>query len=306
MSKSKTRTLYSPELREQAVRMLQEQREEYPSRWAAIGSVAAKIGCTPQTIDNWTKQAERDNGERAPSRTHARTRMTTRARLTSDERERLRALERENRELRQTNELLRKASRTDAEPISSSEPSRRERILLEASKSFLHKGYLATSVDEIAEAAGTGGPAVYRFFKSKQDILDTISLIGTDIKLRGIQQAIAKGHRDPKDTLRDLVKNRIELSLGPWGCQSPITEAEYQHLSPATAARVNSAAEFGRAEWLRCLAQIRPEITTGALLSIISTVIMEINYVGLHAGELDVNVDIRPILQRIAWEGLMS
>jgi transposase-like protein len=96
MSKPKTRPSYSPEVRERAVRMVREHRADYPSRWAAISSIAAKIGCTTQTLDNWLKQAERDNGERAG--------------LTSDERERMKALERENRELRQANEILRKAS----------------------------------------------------------------------------------------------------------------------------------------------------------------------------------------------------
>ena len=96
MSKPKTRVQYSPEVRERAVRMVREHRADYSSRWAAISSIAAKIGCTTQTLDNWLKQAERDNGERAG--------------LTSDERERMKALERENRELRQANEILRKAS----------------------------------------------------------------------------------------------------------------------------------------------------------------------------------------------------
>jgi transposase-like protein len=69
---------------------------DYPSQWAAITSIAAKIGCSTQTLANWVKRAERDAGQRAG--------------LTTDERERLKALERENRELRQANEILRKAS----------------------------------------------------------------------------------------------------------------------------------------------------------------------------------------------------
>ena len=69
---------------------------DYPSRWAAIRSIAAKIGCTTQTLDNWMKQDERDAGERSG--------------LSTDERARMKALERENRELRQANEILRKAS----------------------------------------------------------------------------------------------------------------------------------------------------------------------------------------------------
>ncbi|MGC1559107.1 MAG: IS3 family transposase [Bradyrhizobium sp.] len=90
------RQKFSPEVRERAVRMVIEHRGEHASQWAAIVSIAAKIGCTAQTLHNWVAQAERDQGRRAGS--------------TSEERERIKALERENRELRQANEILRKAS----------------------------------------------------------------------------------------------------------------------------------------------------------------------------------------------------
>jgi transposase len=95
MSK-KTKTNYSPEVRERAVRMLHEHRSEYPSQWAAIQSISAKIGCTPETLRRWLRETEKANVEQEE--------------LTVSERERLKALERENRELRQANEILRKAS----------------------------------------------------------------------------------------------------------------------------------------------------------------------------------------------------
>ena len=90
------RQKFSPEVRGRAVRMVIEHRGDHASQWAAIVSIAAKIGCAAQTLHNWVAQAERDQGRRAGS--------------TTDERERIKALERENRELRQANEILRKAS----------------------------------------------------------------------------------------------------------------------------------------------------------------------------------------------------
>ena len=87
---------YSPEVRERAVRMVLEQQSEHSSQWATIQSIAAKIGCTNETLRRWVRQTERDQGARAG--------------LTSDDRERLKKLERENRELKRANEILRKAS----------------------------------------------------------------------------------------------------------------------------------------------------------------------------------------------------
>ena len=87
---------YSPEFRERAVRMLLEQQDQYDSQWAAMNSIAAKVGCTAETLRKWVRQAEQDLGIRNG--------------VTSDERERLKELERENRELKRANEILRKAS----------------------------------------------------------------------------------------------------------------------------------------------------------------------------------------------------
>ena len=89
-------TKFSPEVRERAVRLVQEHRGEYPSLWAAIESIAPKIGCVPQTLNEWVRRADIDSGAREG--------------VTTDERERVKALEREVKELRRANEILKTAS----------------------------------------------------------------------------------------------------------------------------------------------------------------------------------------------------
>jgi transposase len=92
----KTTNRFSPEVRQRAVRMVLDHGGDHASQWAAIGSIAGKIGCTAETLRKWVRQAERDQGQRPGA--------------TSEERERIKALERENRELRQANEILKKTS----------------------------------------------------------------------------------------------------------------------------------------------------------------------------------------------------
>ena len=92
MNKAKT---FSPEVQERAVRMVEEHRQDYPSQWSAIESIADKIGCSATTLLKWVRRHEVDTG--------------TRAGVTSEERERIKILERENRELRRANEILKLA-----------------------------------------------------------------------------------------------------------------------------------------------------------------------------------------------------
>lgn len=98
---------FSPEVRERAVRLVQEHRGEYSSLWAAVESIAPKIGCVPQTLLEWVKREEVDGGQRDG--------------LSTSERERIKALERENKELRRANDILKTASAFFAQ----AEPGRR-------------------------------------------------------------------------------------------------------------------------------------------------------------------------------------
>ena len=91
-----TKKRYSPEIRERAVRMVFEHQNEYESQWAAMCSISSKIGCTSETLRKWVRRSETDQGKRVG--------------MTSSDRERLKELERENRELKRANEILRKAS----------------------------------------------------------------------------------------------------------------------------------------------------------------------------------------------------
>ncbi len=90
------RARYSAEVRERAVRMVLTSEHEYPSRWATIVSIASKIGCTPETLRTWVKRMEVDSGIQPG--------------VGSDDQQRMQELERENRELRSANEILRKAA----------------------------------------------------------------------------------------------------------------------------------------------------------------------------------------------------
>ncbi|MEM5469545.1 MAG: IS3 family transposase [Sulfitobacter sp.] len=93
---NKTTNKYTPEVRERSVRMVLENQGQHESRWAAIVSIASRIGCAPQTLNEWVKKVEVDTGQRGG--------------ITTEMAEKMKALERENRELKQANEILRKAS----------------------------------------------------------------------------------------------------------------------------------------------------------------------------------------------------
>ena len=94
--KSNTANTFPPEVRARAIPIVLDHKKDHPARWAAVVSISAKIGCASQTVHEWVKKAEVDSGVRAG--------------VPSDIADRMKALERENRELRQANEILREAS----------------------------------------------------------------------------------------------------------------------------------------------------------------------------------------------------
>ena len=104
------RARYPRELRERAVRLVREHRREHPSEWAAITSIAGKLGASPETVRHWVRRAEVDDGRRPG--------------VTTEERERIRQLERENRELRRANEILKAASAFFARELDPQLPKR--------------------------------------------------------------------------------------------------------------------------------------------------------------------------------------
>jgi transposase len=103
-------TRYPPELRERAMRLVREHRDEHPSEWAAIRSVAGKLGMSSEALRKWLRQDATDRGRRPG--------------VTSEERERIRELERENRELRRANEILKAASAFFARELDPRLPTR--------------------------------------------------------------------------------------------------------------------------------------------------------------------------------------
>ena len=128
---NKTTNKFSPEVRERSVRMVLDNQEQHESRWSAILSISAKIGCAPQTLNEWVKKAEVDSGQRGD--------------ITTEMAEKMKALEREVRELKQANEILRKASayfaplsRFEAKPL----PAAGRSSTARSNDNLVHRGSL--------------------------------------------------------------------------------------------------------------------------------------------------------------------
>src|SRR3546814_12527628 len=95
-------------------------------------------------------------------------------------------------------------------------------------------------------------------FYSKQDILDQLCLAGMEMRLSAIQDVVDRHYDDPRETLRHLVRARIEFAFSAWGSQAPITLADYKYLSRDAATEVDAPSEISKPALFRCLAPIRP------------------------------------------------
>ncbi|MBW8637863.1 IS3 family transposase [Hoeflea sp. WL0058] len=159
---SKTTNKFSPEVRQRAIRMVLDHEAEHPSRWAAVSSIAAKIGCSPATLHEWVKKTEVDSGKRAG--------------LPSDVAEKMKALERENRELRQANEILRKASAYFC-PGGARPP-------IEAMISFIDEYRLAFGVEPICRLLPIAPSTYYDNIAKREDVDRLSARARRDIALK--------------------------------------------------------------------------------------------------------------------------
>src|SRR5580700_9269674 len=158
---SKTTNKFSSEVRARAVRMVLDHEGEHASRWAAVSSIAAKIGCTAQTLHEWVKKAERDSGVRAGVPTDVATK--------------LKALERENRELRQANEILRKASAYFAT---------RARPPVQAMIAFIHDHLGAHGVEPICKVLPIAPSTYHAHVAKRRDPARLSARARQDVRLK--------------------------------------------------------------------------------------------------------------------------
>jgi AcrR family transcriptional regulator len=142
--------------------------------------------------------------------------------------------------------------------------SRRERTLATAAQLFATLGYHGTGVDEIGEAMGVTGPAIYRHFPNKQALLDAICLDGMKSLLEGAQRQVAE-RRPPRGTLEALVEMRVEFAFGPHRLAFPIHRNEEANLSSTVRLQIEELNNLYRAEWIRVLSQLRPDVSTKEL-----------------------------------------
>lgn len=153
----------------------------------------------------------------------------------------------------------------DAQQAAVSEPITRRRLILDsAGVLFAERGYVNTGIDDIGDGAGVTGPAIYRHFSGKQDILDELLLDHMQEVLDDARRVTAS-EREPLEVLDDLIAGRVEVSLGKTGHMAAVFQRDEVHCSAETRARLRSLRQAYEDEWLRVLVLVRPEVRTEAL-----------------------------------------
>lgn len=141
---------------------------------------------------------------------------------------------------------------------------RKTRILDVAAELFATRGFSGTGVDEIGEALGVTGPALYRHFANKQAILDEICLVSVTALLDGARSILEEG-LTPKKTLERLVEMRVAFAFGRYRHAFAVSHASDSQLSESAQRKLSAIEDLYRAEWMRVLMQVRPSASTAEL-----------------------------------------
>jgi AcrR family transcriptional regulator len=182
--------------------------------------------------------------------------------------------------------------------------ARHDETLAVAARLFAARGYNGVGVDEIGEAVGATGPALYRYFPNKQAILDTVCLEFGERVLDRTREAVSLGGT-PKHTLERLVQMRADVAFRTEGLVFVIFHAEARNLSEQARGRYAAMTELYRAEWLRLLAQLRPQASTTELHVAFHAVHNLIGYTAFQEQAIDEEV-LKPHLARMAVAVLLA
>ncbi|MGV9798782.1 TetR/AcrR family transcriptional regulator [Mycobacterium sp. NPDC003449] len=168
---------------------------------------------------------------------------------------------------------------------------RRLQILGVAGRMFAARGFAGTGVDEIGEAAGITGPALYRHFANKQAILDALVVEGMQRLLRSAQ-AVARPESDAGEWLDALIDVRLDFAFGPDRYSFIMHRNEYDNISPEAMREVAALEDVYLSDWLRVIAALRPGVATGVIRRAMHAVHVFIGYVALEDG-IDPIDDVR-------------
>ena len=174
-----------------------------------------------------------------------------------------------------------------AQPVEARVP-RRQQLLQIASEMFARRGFAGTGVDEIGQAAGITGPALYRHFANKQAILDALIIEGMQ-RLVSTMQGVATPAGDASRSLDVLIERRLDFAFGPNRYAFVIRRNEHDNVSRAALRKVAALEELYWAEWLRALASLRPGVSTTVLRRAVYAVHIFIGYIALeeHVDNID-------------------